>query len=54
MGPDVEAALNHLRGRMHRSLPQTEKLAERQRPAGTDDLFVAWETLTHAGNPTPV
>lgn len=54
MGPDVEVALNHLRGRMHRSLPQTEKLAERQRPAGTDDLFVAWETLTHAGNPTPV
>lgn len=52
MGPDVEVALNHLEGRMHRELPLTERLAERQRPAGTDDLFVAWETLTHADNPT--
>lgn len=51
MGPDVEVALNHLGNRMHRELPYTEKLAARQRPAGTDDLFVAWETLTHAGNP---
>ncbi|WHM41173.1 alginate lyase family protein [Streptomyces sp. BPTC-684] len=51
MGPDVEVALNHLRNRMHLKLPETEKLAERQRPAGTDDLFVAWETLTHADNP---
>ncbi|GAA0628876.1 alginate lyase family protein [Streptomyces crystallinus] len=51
MGPDVEVALNHLRNRMHLKLPETEKLAEKQRPAGTDDLFVAWETLTHADNP---
>ncbi|WP_371655490.1 MULTISPECIES: alginate lyase family protein [unclassified Streptomyces] len=51
MGPDVEVALNHLRNRMHLKLPETEKLAERQRPSGTDDLFVAWETLTHAENP---
>ncbi|MBD0748139.1 alginate lyase family protein [Streptomyces sp. CBMA152] len=51
MGPDVEVALNHLRNRMKLKLPETEKLAERQRPAGTDDLFVAWETLTHAENP---
>ncbi|MFF0434246.1 alginate lyase family protein [Streptomyces sp. NPDC004327] len=53
MGPDVEVALNHLQGRMGRALPQTAKLAASQRPGGTDDLFVAWETLTHAGNPTP-
>ncbi|MFF1478294.1 hypothetical protein ACFVYD_12100 [Streptomyces sp. NPDC058301] len=26
-------------------------LGRRQRPAGTDDLFVAWETLTHADHP---
>lgn len=51
MGPDVEVALNHLRNRLRLKLPETEKLAERQRPAGTDDLFVAWETLTHAENP---
>lgn len=53
MGPDVEVALNHLEGRMGMKLPQTEKLARSQRPSGTDDLFVAWETLTHAANPTP-
>ncbi|MFJ2784488.1 alginate lyase family protein [Streptomyces sp. NPDC093249] len=53
MGPDVEVALNHLEGRMGMRLPQTEKLAASQRPGGTDDLFVAWETLTHASNPTP-
>ncbi|MFE5711641.1 alginate lyase family protein [Streptomyces sp. NPDC056501] len=53
MGPDVEVALNHLEGRMGMKLPQTAKLARSQRPGGTDDLFVAWETLTHAANPTP-
>ncbi|WP_318212675.1 alginate lyase family protein [Streptomyces sp. SJL17-1] len=53
MGPDVEVALNHLEGRMGMKLPQTAKLALSQRPGGTDDLFVAWETLTHASNPTP-
>ncbi|MCX2184661.1 alginate lyase family protein [Streptomyces sp. SKN60] len=52
MGPDVEVALNHLQGRMHRDLPETAKLARSQRPGGTDDLFVAWETLTHAANPS--
>ncbi|MFH8724822.1 alginate lyase family protein [Streptomyces termitum] len=53
MGPDVEVALNHLQGRMGMRLPQTERLAAGQRPGGTDGLFVAWETLTHARNPTP-
>ncbi|MER6612783.1 hypothetical protein [Streptomyces xantholiticus] len=28
-----------------------QRLTEQQRPAGTNNLFVAWETLTHAGNP---
>lgn len=28
-----------------------ERLPEQQRPAGTNNLFVAWETLIHAGNP---
>ncbi len=31
--------------------PAARRLAEKTRPAGTDDLFVAWETLTHAGDP---
>ncbi|MEV6175271.1 alginate lyase family protein [Streptomyces sp. NPDC051954] len=51
MGPDLEVALNHLEDRLHLSVPTARKLAEQTRPAGTDGLFVAWETLTHAGNP---
>jgi hypothetical protein len=51
MGPDLEVALNHLEGRLDGSVPAARRLAERARPAGTDDLFVSWETLTHAGNP---
>nr|WP_063608102.1 alginate lyase family protein [Streptomyces davaonensis] len=51
MGPDLEVALNHLEDRRGASLPAARRLAEETRPAGTDNLFVAWETLTHAGNP---
>lgn len=48
MGPDTEVGLAHLQGRLKMNLPETEKLTRQQRPEGTDDLFVAWETLTHA------
>ncbi|MYW63759.1 hypothetical protein GTY65_06650 [Streptomyces sp. SID8379] len=48
MGPDTEVGLSHLQGRLKMDLPQTEKLTREERPEGTDDLFVAWETLTHA------
>nr|WP_234434164.1 alginate lyase family protein [Streptomyces sp. NRRL F-5126] len=51
MGPDLEVAYNHLHNRLHMALPQTERLIKKQRPAGTDGLFVAWETLTNADNP---
>ncbi|MFE0176779.1 alginate lyase family protein [Streptomyces sp. NPDC059002] len=50
MGPDTEVGLNHLKGRLGMAMPQTEKYTEQRRPEGTDDLFVAWETLTHAEN----
>ncbi|WP_369216732.1 alginate lyase family protein [Streptomyces flavofungini] len=50
MGPDTEVGLNHLRNRLKLAMPQTEKYTEQRRPEGTDDLFVAWETLTHAEN----
>ncbi|MER7763835.1 alginate lyase family protein [Streptomyces sp. NPDC097619] len=53
MGPDLEVALGHYEGRAGAALPFTRELAERMRPAGTDDLFVAWETLTHAADPLP-
>ncbi|MEU6357519.1 alginate lyase family protein [Streptomyces sp. NPDC047072] len=51
MGPDLEVALNHLEDRLDMPVPAAHRLAEETRPAGTDDLFVSWETLTHAGNP---
>jgi len=51
MGPDLEVALNHLEDRLDVHVPAAHRLAEQTRPAGTDDLFVSWETLTHAGNP---
>ncbi|WP_425508463.1 alginate lyase family protein [Streptomyces roseirectus] len=51
MGPDLEVLVNHLEGRLGESVPAAHRLVERHRPAGTDDLFVAWETLTHARNP---
>ncbi|CAL9488629.1 alginate lyase family protein [Streptomyces sp. enrichment culture] len=51
LGPDLEVALNHLQNRTDTAVPAARELAESTRPAGTDDLFVSWETLTHAGNP---
>ncbi|MER5304873.1 alginate lyase family protein [Streptomyces lasiicapitis] len=48
LGPDTEVAFNHLRGRLGMQLPETQRLTADLRPEGTDDLFVAWETLTHA------
>jgi hypothetical protein len=36
--------------RLGYSMPNTEKLTLQQQPAGTDILFVGWETLTHANN----
>ncbi|MEV7197518.1 alginate lyase family protein [Streptomyces sp. NPDC093510] len=48
LGPDTEVGLNHLRGRLHLEMPQTQRYTEQRRPEGTDGLFVAWETLTHA------
>ncbi|MEU6001635.1 alginate lyase family protein [Streptomyces sp. NPDC047197] len=50
MGPDTEVGLNHLRERLKLALPETERFTHERRPEGTDDLFVAWETLTHAEN----
>ncbi|MFE2285423.1 alginate lyase family protein [Streptomyces sp. NPDC059443] len=53
MGPDLEVALQHYELRTGAKLPYTRQLVERTRPAGTDDLFVAWETVSH-GEAAPV
>ncbi|PRX98079.1 alginate lyase family protein [Allonocardiopsis opalescens] len=51
MGPITEVGYNALAHRLGHPMPETWELTERQRPAGTNNLFVSWETLTHAANP---
>ncbi|MFJ5779462.1 alginate lyase family protein [Streptomyces sp. NPDC093094] len=51
IGSVLEVAYNHYAGREGISLPKTKRLIQsKQRPSGAD-YFLAWETLTHAGNP---
>lgn len=52
LGPVTEVGFNALHNRMGVAMTNTQRLTERQRPAGTNNLFVAWETLTHADNPS--
>ncbi|WP_415953730.1 alginate lyase family protein [Streptomyces sp. KLOTTS4A1] len=52
MGPDMEAVMGHLRGRLRLPMSYGRQLVETERPATTDDLFVAWETLTHGADLT--
>ncbi|WP_340682210.1 alginate lyase family protein [Amycolatopsis coloradensis] len=51
LGPITEVGYNHLHTRLGHTMSNTEALTLRQRPAGTNNLFVSWQTLTHAGNP---
>ncbi|WP_066363135.1 alginate lyase family protein [Herbidospora mongoliensis] len=51
LGPITEVGFNALNTRLGIGMTNTQTLTERQRPAGTNYLFVAWETLTHAQNP---
>ncbi|MFD5099537.1 alginate lyase family protein [Streptomyces albidochromogenes] len=52
LGPVTEVGLNALSHRMGYAMSNTRTLTERGRPAGSNNLFVAWETLTHAANPS--
>jgi hypothetical protein len=51
LGPITEVGLNALNDRLGIAMSNTRSYTERTRPHGTNNLFVAWETLTHAGNP---
>jgi hypothetical protein len=51
MGPGLEVALHHIEERLGGSVPAAHRLAAGKRPTGTDNLFVAWETLTHVAKP---
>jgi len=51
LGPATEVGLNALT-RLGRSLPRTQQLTASRRPAQTNVLFIGWDTLTHAQNPS--
>lgn len=51
LGPVTEIGFNALHNRMGIAMTNTQILTEQRRPAGTNDLYVAWGTLTHANNP---
>ncbi|MER6379603.1 alginate lyase family protein [Streptomyces sp. NPDC001250] len=51
LGPITEVGYNALHNRLGIAMANTRTLTERNRPAGTNNLFVAWETLTDGDNP---
>ena len=51
LGPVTEIGFNALSFRLGNAMTNTQTLTVNSRPAGTNNLFVAWETLTHAENP---
>ncbi|GAA0681903.1 alginate lyase family protein [Kitasatospora atroaurantiaca] len=51
LGPVTEVGFNALHHRLGYGMDNTQRLTEQQRPAGANNLFTAWETLTHADNP---
>ncbi|CAG6398189.1 Alginate lyase [Actinacidiphila cocklensis] len=51
LGPVTEVGFNALHNRMGIAMTNTQTLTESRRPAGSNNLFVAWETLTNADNP---
>jgi hypothetical protein len=51
LGPVSEVGHNALANRLGHAMTNTKALTLRGRPAGSNNLFVAWETLTHGDNP---
>jgi hypothetical protein len=51
LGPVTEVGHNALANRLVHAMTNTETLTARNRPSGSNHLFVAWETLTHGDNP---
>jgi hypothetical protein len=51
LGPITEVGYNAMHNRLGFAMANTQTLTVNQRPAGTNNLFIAWETLTHGDNP---
>jgi hypothetical protein len=52
LGPITEVGHNALSNRLGHAMTNTDRLTQQNRPAGSNNLFVAWETLTHGDNPS--
>lgn len=52
LGPVTEVGYNALHNRLGVAMTNTQNLTRQNRPAGSNNLFVAWETLTHGDNPS--
>ncbi|MFF1452808.1 alginate lyase family protein [Streptomyces sp. NPDC058274] len=52
LGPVTEVGYNAMHNRLGYAMANTEALTKQNRPAGSNNLFVAWETLTHGDNPS--
>ncbi|MCQ9181190.1 alginate lyase family protein [Streptomyces sp. IBSBF 2953] len=51
LGPVTEVGYNALHNRLGIAMSNTQTLTLQNRPAGSNNLFVAWETLTHGDDP---
>jgi hypothetical protein len=51
LGPVTEVGFNAMSTRLGNVMTNTQTLTQNDRPEGTNNLFVAWQTLTHANNP---
>ncbi|MET0236689.1 MAG: alginate lyase family protein [Kibdelosporangium sp.] len=51
LGPVTEVGFNALNTRLGIAMTNNRTLTLQRRPSGSDNLFVAWQTLTHAANP---
>ncbi|MFJ6570647.1 alginate lyase family protein [Streptomyces sp. NPDC091292] len=51
LGPVTEVGYNAMHNRLGFAMTNTQTLTTRNRPAGSNNLFVAWETLTHGDQP---
>jgi hypothetical protein len=51
LGLVSEVAYNALHNRNGVAMANTQAHTGKRRPHGTNYLFIAWETLTHANNP---
>ncbi|WP_406355932.1 alginate lyase family protein [Streptomyces sp. NBC_00658] len=50
LGPITEVGYNAMHNRLGFGMTNTQNLTMQNRPSGTNNLFVAWETLTHGDN----